>query len=577
VSHLALPSPHFEADCDVIGVFRNKGDGSIEMAATRVPANAYQPASNSPAARMGSEWDCWGIPRRDGPRIPSNADSSGRRGPGSLCKNRAGQSFQNSGDAGIEVALVENRELGRMTDVLLIGASAPSGRLFASEFEWFRGRSSRPDRQRARVVFLMDLQRLPKLSPSRLGPRPHTPRLNTRLSLLLFLLYSAQGAVIPLFSLRLKELGFSPTEIGWCCATQAIGSLLAPLIAGQIADRWFAAERCIAVCSFLAAGLFWLLATLTSPAAVFAASLSLWLLLAPTTTLSTATCFTHLRDPRHEFGRVRMWGTVGWVLPGWLLGFWLAEGGILNRLVSWLGLGHPLPELADAFRLAAILAAVFGLYAFTLPHTPPRKGTGVTAPLAALRLLRGRAFFVYALCTFGICAALPFSSQVTPLLLDNLGVPKAWIPRLLTLAQASEVASLFVLPGVLRRLGVRGTMRLGLAAAVATLGGLALGRPVGLVLGALALYGLCISCYLVAGQMFLNHGARADIRASAQGLHSVLCGLGLLVGNLLVGEVRTWFAAEFAPTYAVGALLAAALLAVFALFFPREAPPAPQP
>src|SRR5207244_1981401 len=130
---------------------------------------------------------------------------------------------------------------------------------------------------------------------------------------------------------------------------------------------------------------------------------------------------------------------------------------------------------------------------------------------------------------------------------------------LLTLAQASEVASLLVLPAVLRRLGVRGTMRLGLAAAVVTLAGLALGRPLALVLGVLALYGLCISCYLVAGQVFLNQRARADVRAIAQALHSVLCGFGLLVGNLLVGEVRTWAGGDFVPTFAVGALLAAAL------------------
>ena len=63
----------------------------------------------------------------------------------------------------------------------------------------------------------------------------------------------------------------------------------------------------------------------------------------------------------------------------------------------------------------------------------------------------------------------------------------------------------------------------------------------------------------------------------AQALHSVLSGLGLLVGNLLVGEVRTWAGGEFMPTYAVGASLAAVLLAVFALFFPGEPLAAAQP
>jgi MFS family permease len=411
----------------------------------------------------------------------------------------------------------------------------------------------------------MDLQSLRQLSPGRAPAGIRLPSLPTRLSLLLFLLYSAQGAVVPLFSLRMKELGFAPLIIGLCCSTQAIGSLLAPLIAGQMADRWLAAERCLTICSFLSAGLLWLLSGLTGATEVFCVSLMFWLVQAPATTLSTATCFAHLRDPRREFGRVRMWGTVGWVVPGWLLGFWFARGVVLSPMFGW----H-VPELADMFRLAAILSMTFGFYTLTLPHTPPRRAGGPAAPLAAIKLLSGRAFFVYAFCTFGICAALAFSSQTTPLLLDSLGVGQAWVPRLLTLAQASEIASLFVLPGVMGWLGVRGTMRLGLAAAIVTLGGLAIGSPLWLVLAALALYGLCVSCYLVAGQVFLNHRARPDVRASAQALHSVLCGLGLLVGNLLVGEVRTWTGGDFVATFAVGASLAAGLFALFALLFPAE-------
>ena len=56
-------------------------------------------------------------------------------------------------------------------------------------------------------------------------------------------------------------------------------------------------------------------------------------------------------------------------------------------------------------------------------------------------------------------------------------------------------------------------------------------------------------------------------------------GLGLLGGNLLVGEVRERTAPAFAPTYRTGGGLAVALLVFFLLGFPRAAaaatPPAP--
>ena len=413
------------------------------------------------------------------------------------------------------------------------------------------------------------VRRLSRWQSFRNGNRLST---NARLSLLMFLIYAAPGAVVPLFSLRLKQLGFSPTEIGWCCATQAIGSLIAPLIAGHIADRWCAAEKCLALAAFAAAGSLWSLATLTTPAAVFAVSLAFWLVMAPSLTLCSSIGFSHLKNTSDQFGRIRMWGTVGWVAPGWLMGIWLAESDLWSPWLNWLRPEDPKPELADAFRFAAILAIVFGLYALTLPHTPPRESKGA-APLAAIRALRGRAFLIYAICTFGVCVALPFHTQVSPLLLEHLNVPAARIPPLLTVAQASEILSLFALPIVYSRIGARATMRLGLLAAVLTLTGLMLDSPLGLAIAGLSLYGFCISFYLVVGQMFLNQRSTDGVRSSAQALHSSLCGLGLLVGNVLIGEVRSWFNEGFPPTFAVAAGLAVVLFVVFTVGFPRPDAP----
>src|ERR1700687_4036774 len=89
---------------------------------------------------------------------------------------------------------------------------------------------------------------------SRLTPHPSplTPSspltthgyLRLRLSLLMFLQYSVPGAMLPMFSLWLKEdRYFSSVAIGGICATQAVAAMFTPLAAGQFADRWFPAER----------------------------------------------------------------------------------------------------------------------------------------------------------------------------------------------------------------------------------------------------------------------------------------------------------------------------------------------
>jgi predicted MFS family arabinose efflux permease len=392
--------------------------------------------------------------------------------------------------------------------------------------------------------------------------------LRWRLSLLMFLQYAPSGAMLPLFTYWLQELAFTPREMGWACATQPLAAMIGPLVAGQVADRWFPAERCVTVCALLAGGMLWVLAGLTTPLAIFCASLGFWLLMVPALTLGTAISFAHLQLAERDFGRVRLWGTVGWVMPAWLLWYWLSNPAWLCHWIGWLRPEQPTSELADVFRLASILAVLHGLYSLTLPHTPPTKRPDApVATLAALRLLRDRAFAVYCVCILGVLMTTAFTSQVTPLLLAHLGIPRRWIMPTLTIAQSTEVLSLAVLPVLLLRLGIRGTMLLGLAAWTAALGMLTIGHPVELVVGSLAFNGLLICGFWVTGQVFVNSLAHGDIRASAQALLTVINGLGLLAGNLLVAWVREQVQGRFSPTFAVGLAIAAVLLVVFFVGF----------
>lgn len=392
-----------------------------------------------------------------------------------------------------------------------------------------------------------------------------------RLSLLMFLLYGPPAAMLPLFSLRLSALNFSPVEIGWCCATQALAGLIAPLLVGQAADRWWPAESCLSACACLTGVLLWALSWLTEPGAVFCTSLAVWFAMGPTLSLGVAVTFTHLAAPERDYGRVRLFGTVGWVLTCWLLAYWFCEPEWALGLRDWLRPQQSGSDLADIFRLGSLLACALGLYALTLPHTPPqRHPTTFFAPFAAMRLLRQRSFAVYCLVYLGWCMTIAFTSQLNPLLLAEYGIKNQTLPLVLTIGQATEIASLAFLPGLLRRLGVRGTMLLGLGSWLTSLLIVTAGEPLWLVLVSLACNGVCISAFLVAGQVFVNRRAHDDIRASAQALLAWFSGVGLLAGNLLVGGVRHTVSGAFRPTYAVGALLALSLVVAFGWGFREE-------
>jgi len=387
----------------------------------------------------------------------------------------------------------------------------------------------------------------------------------------MFLQYAPAGAVLPLYSYQLKALQFTPMEMAWCCSTQALAALIGPLAAGQMADRWFPAQRCITACSALCAILLWVLADLTAPAAMFVATLGFWLVMTPVFTLGTSLSFANLQRPDQDFGLVRMFGTIGWMLAGIAVGYWYFDPPWLCDMVARWRPDHPTHLRADAFRVGAILSFALCLYSLTLPSTlPTRRGTHWLAPAAAVRLLHGRPFAVYFGCVLGLYITVPFTSQVTPLLLSSHGVTEAWLPATMTIGQVFEVVSLAVLPMVLLRFGVRGTMILGLSAWLVSLCVQTIGQPVWLVISSLSLNGLYVTCFIVAGQVFVNRHAHGEIRASAQALLTVMVGAGLLVGNLLVGLVRDLVHEAFAPTFAVAAAMTVLLLAGFVAGFHEE-------
>jgi MFS family permease len=398
----------------------------------------------------------------------------------------------------------------------------------------------------------------------------------------MFLQYAPAGAVLPLYSTYLQEqLGFSSMGIAVCCATQAIATLCAAPFAGHIADRWMPAEHLLGLCSLVAGLDLWLLAEQNQPLAVFGGTLLYWLLTGPIWMLGTAIGFAHLKHPERQFGPVRLWGTLGWMASAWLVSYWFQNPDWLCQIVGWFRPDRPCSERADLFRLGGLMSFVLTAYTRTLPHTPPHPASccialvpgGIQqgfAPLAALQLLRGRLFFIYALCFFGVCVTFPFGTQGTPLLLRQLHTDEADLPALLTIAQATEVICLALLPWFLRRLGIRGTVLVGMVALTLGLAVQALAPSRHLVAGALGFNGLVIAGVYVAGQVFVNGRVHEGLRASVQSLLTFISGLGLLLGNLLFGALRRWAGGELQPAFAVGAVIMVILTAVFAWGFKSD-------
>jgi nucleoside transporter len=424
---------------------------------------------------------------------------------------------------------------------------------------------------------------------------PLSGSLNARLSLMMFLQYAIWGAWLPLFYPFLTEHhGLRPEQAGNLFAIGAVGALVAPFVAGQIADRWFDTARFLGISHLAGAALVWRLAELESYDELVLFALLYSLLYAPTLPLTNSLAFHHLPDRDRDFGKVRVWGTIGWIAVGIGIGQWLLHRHTPAQGVAEAVRAAQVAGMADAFRLSAVLGALLGLYCFTLPRTPPRKGRQSFAPGEALgeilRAPRRNPLFWLFLVTFPVACIHQFYFVHTAGFLGSLDIPvESSINRvfgvggggLMTIGQMAEILVLALMPVVARRVGRKSLLALGLGAYVARFAVFALLPQPWAVVPALALHGLCFGCFFFVAFVIVDEQTTPDVRASAQGLFNlIVVGFGVIAGNYVAGQVAQAASVEGGTDYrllfGIPGLVAVACLAILLALYPggRRAPAA---
>jgi nucleoside transporter len=358
-----------------------------------------------------------------------------------------------------------------------------------------------------------------------------------------------------------KTLHFTGTEIGAVAGTTAIGAIISPLFVGLLADRLFDTRRVLTLLHLLGAVLLAVAAQQTSFVGVYAPLLAYSLCYMPTLALTASLAMRHIKDPQEEFGAIRVFGSIGWIVVGLIVGAWGVEA------------------TASPLLLAAGLSVVMAGYCFTLPPTPPlarntRFELRHALPLESLHLLRERSMAVFALASFLICIPLQFYYAFTNLFLNEAGVVNA--AGKMTGGQMSELFFMLLIPWFFRRLGVKWMLAVGMLAWVVRYGMFAFGAPGELMwmlwLG-IVLHGVCFDFFFVVGQIYIDREAPPALRAATQGLITFLTyGLGMFVGSWLSGAVVEHYTRadrthDWHGIWIIAGAFAAAVFVLFVLLF----------
>lgn len=178
------------------------------------------------------------------------------------------------------------------------------------------------------------------------GPLPYW-----RLAGFYFFYFGTLGALVPYWGLYLQSVGFRPADIGALTAVLMISRISAPLVWGWVADHSGHRIRLVRLTSLLAAicfagtylgtGFWWL-------ALIMLAFSFFWHAALPLLEVSVMN-----REATHAgiYGRVRLWGSIGFIVAVTLLG----------ALVDWRGAWWVLPALS-------MLMSGIWLASLTLPE-----------------------------------------------------------------------------------------------------------------------------------------------------------------------------------------------------------------
>lgn len=392
------------------------------------------------------------------------------------------------------------------------------------------------------------------------------------LSLMMFLeIYIWGSWFVQNFS-YLGKIGFTPDQQFIVNSGFPFAALAALFGLTSLVDRKFAAEKYLAFAHLIGGlamiGLGFVRQYVQGDMLFYAFTALMYLhciAYVPTISVANSIAFTHMTDSA-QFGRVRLWGTIGWIAAGLPFIYLLTDWAKIDALGD-LKIGEKLNAIFDAkngkagedwlnsvnyvYVAAGIASLLLSVVSLMLPHTPPKPalaGNSSNATLQAIGLLKKPFILVLFIVTFIdamihqgyflVIGDFLGSSKES----NGVGLPAGMIQAVTSIGQVAEIVTMAVLGSVLKVLGWRTTMIIGILGHAARFAVFAYFPEQLPAIAVNTLHGICYAFFFATVYIFIDTYFPKEISASAQGLFNFLIlGFGVVVANYVWPKLLATF------------------------------------
>lgn len=358
-----------------------------------------------------------------------------------------------------------------------------------------------------------------------------------RLAGFYFFYFAVLGALVPYWGLYLKSVGFSPVDIGTLMAVLMISRIVAPNLWAYIADHRDDRMRVVRIASFLTivlfagvfggTGFWWLAFVMLAFSFFWHASLP----------LIEVQVMHHTRHQPGAYGRVRLWGSLGFIASV------VALGPVLDFAGPW----WILPALM------ALMAGIW-LYSLTLPESEMAGHLEHPGPFMKVVMRPEILAFLFA-CLLMQVSHGPYYTFYS-IYLEGHGYSKTVIGLLWAYAVVCEIGVFLIMARILKQVSVR-TVLMG-SFALAAARWLMIGYfpdSVPMLVIAQTLHAASFGTFHAAGMQMVYKFFTGRHQHRGQAVYSTVAfGVGGAIGSYYSGH--TWEALGPGITFAIAAAAA---------------------